>query len=86
MFWIGRTNSDKMITDLGQSTDSVQSLSIKLPKAFFTEVELTLKLVWKKNKKLVWKQKRPQIIKNNLEKQELEESYSLTSDHTTKQQ
>ena len=39
-----------------------------------------------KKKKLVWKQKRPQIIKNNLEKEELEESYSLTSDHNTKLQ
>ena len=53
-------------------------IPIKLPMAFFTELE-------QKISEFMWKHKRPQIAKAVL-RMELEESSFLTSDYTTKLQ
>ena len=73
--WVGRINIVKMAI-LPKALHRFSAIPIKIPMAFFTELEQIIL-------KYVWKHKRPQIAKTTLRKKNRAE-HSLTSDYTTK--
>ena len=79
MFLVGRINIVKM-TILLNAIYTFHVIPVKLPMAFFTQLE-------QKISQFIWKHRRLQIAKQSSERRmELEESIFLTSDCITKLQ